>query len=337
MKKHICFVAGKSGGHILPCLTMAHHIKHDHASTTITLISTNTELDRTLAQHPNIDYALHINLNNVPRTIFAYPLFLLRLTRAFFISLHHFIRQRPQKLISTGGYISIPAVLAARILRIPVELWELNVTPGKAMKLLAPIAQKTYVCFRETIPTLKNACYKPYPIRYGIQDKYSPTSCITSLNLDPTRITLFIIGGSQGSHELNHLIKNFVANHTRYHSIIQIIHQTGNDDHEIIRTFYTSHNIPSITFSYQDKLATIFNAAGIIISRAGAGTLAEIAFFEKQCIVVPLITKHNNHQLYNARAYVNEHAPFFVCAHSHTFNRVLTKMLNKHPLVIHKS
>jgi UDP-N-acetylglucosamine--N-acetylmuramyl-(pentapeptide) pyrophosphoryl-undecaprenol N-acetylglucosamine transferase len=76
-------------------------------------------------------------------------------------------------------------------------------------------------------------------------------------------------------------------------------------------------------------LVDIYNAADIIISRAGAGTLAEIAFFEKKCIIIPLKTKTNNHQVFNAQAVAQEKPTYFTCADASSFEKIMSSKLDK--------
>jgi len=355
MKNHICFVAGRSGGHIIPCLTLAQKIKNQDPSTHITFICTNKKLDKQLTHHKIIKYNMYLPLDNVPQKWYAYPRFFWHLLKSCMLSMLHFVYTQPKMVISTGGYIAIPVVIAARIMRIPVELWELNVQPGKASKFLAPFAQTIHCCFHETLKKFTSKRFKkttqhtPYPVRYNATDKKDSPSlnrphlnrphlnrpslnrneCIHNLKLDTNRTTLFIIGGSQGSREINTLTKQFIASHPNYHSKLQIIHQTGTDNPELIQKFYKNINVPAITFSYQNDLVDIYNAADIIISRAGAGTLAEIAFFEKKCIIIPLKTKTNNHQVFNAQAVAQEKPTYFTCADASSFEKIMSSKLDK--------
>lgn len=304
--KKICFVAAKSGGHIIPCLTLAAQYKTSHPTIKIMFISARNKLDHQLTHnHPAIDKNLYIKLNNVPyKKFYKLPIFFSQLCWATLKTFFAFLDNRPEKIVSTGGYIAIPIIIVGFLFRIPIELWELNVIPGKAIKLLSLFATKINICFQETILYLpqKKCVTASYPISYAENDKHLQKHCIEKLNLEKDRKTIFILGGSQGSHELNESIKNLLKNNIELTKKIQIIHQTGSDNPKIIKKWYQTYNIPSYVFAYQNNLSLMYNAADFIISRAGAGALAEIKFFEKKALIIPLKTKHTDHQVYNARA-----------------------------------
>jgi len=216
-----------------------------------------------------------------------------------------FIKKRPIKIISSGSYIALPASFAAFVLRIPIELWELNVIPGKTIKWLAPFAQKINLCFPEAQKFFnpKKSVLALYPICYCQQDKENLKTARLRLSLDPHKKTIFILGGSQGSQELNKIILGIVQKNSLIAKTIQFIHQTGNDSPELTRKTYQSFNIPAYVFSYNKNLAPMYNATDLVISRAGAGALAEIQFFEKASIIIPLKTDQTNHQYYNATSF----------------------------------
>lgn len=324
---HICFVAGKSGGHIIPCLTLAKKYIPDY----ITFISTNTLLDQSLTSQPFITKNIYINLDNVPyKKLHRYPLFLGQLIWSTLKILIFFMRQRPQKIISTGSYIAIPVVLVGFVLRIPIELWELNVIPGKAVKLLAMFAQKINICFSETKNYLpSNKCHDTgYPISYEENDKYSSLLGREKLSLQPDRKTIFILGGSQGSHELNFLMKEIFKHDQFLTKKIQIIHQTGSDDPDKIQEWYGKKNIPAHVFSYKNNLAAMYNAADLIISRAGAGALAEIAFFNKDAVIIPLKTKQTDHQWHNAQSLAKKFPQQFIVLEATETDKLAEKLKN---------
>ena len=299
--KHLCLVAAKSGGHILPCLTLAQQYQPDYT----TFIASQSILDRTITKQPFINKNIYLSLINVPyKKPYLLPIFLGQLFYSWLKMLHYFIANRPEKIVSTGSYVAIPVVFAGFLLRIPIELWELNVVPGKTIKWLTPFATTIKICFKETVNYLKNnKCeLASYPLLYTDNDKTSQEKALNTLNFDPKKITLFILGGSQGSQELNSHVSSLLVQQPMLTNKIQIIHQTGSDNLEIMEKFYATHHISAHVFGYKSYLAPFYNAADLVISRAGAGALAELSFFEKETVLIPLIIKENNHQYYNALA-----------------------------------
>lgn len=315
-RKTICYVAGKSGGHIIPCLTLAREERSKDPNIRTIFFSTDDQLDKSIIEKSS-DITDHITLP-LKNCTYRNGLQALRLIyntiRSCFKLLYYFICHRPNAVIATGGFITVPATYCARLLGIPVILYELNAVPGKAIALAARSADEVRICFTQTERLLPGAnCMKvSYPIRFfGESVQMSQLKALSQLNLSHTRKTITILGGSQGSDELNNLIQKFLYQHPTLHKHIQIIHQTGNHNLQKLQSFYSDLAVPSITFSFCDNLAPHYAAADIIICRSGAGTLFEVLFFGKTCITVPLITNQNSHQVDNALAMSDRYDELF--------------------------
>ena len=301
----ICFVSGRSGGHIIPCLTLAKKYKTKDPSCKIMVLTTGTELDKKLASKAqHIDMHMVFNLCSVPyRRIFLYPKFLIQLTYTFLSSLIILLKNKPQKIISTGSYISIPICIAGKLLGIPIELFELNVIPGKAIAFLSPLSNKIHVCFKETLKHIKSKkCYiTGYPVRFGSETlSISQRQAKEKMGINPDKKTILVLGGSQGSRFINELLKKTFSLDTKIKEKVQVIHQMGEKDLNSYKNFYSSNSIKSLVLSNYKNLEYCYQAADLIICRSGAGTLFEIIFFSKKCITIPLQTRHTTHQKNNA-------------------------------------
>ncbi len=233
---------------------------------------------------------------------------------SFIKSFFYLCKYRPEKIITTGGVIAIPVCIAGFLLRIPIIIYSLDAKPGKAIKALIPFAHSIITCFSSTqhfFPALK-CSFGPYPIKFNNNDSSLNTNdAKNNLGLSPHKKTVVILGGSQGSLFLNNCIKQFITDSLFPLDTLQIIHQTGSLDTTDWQTFYTSYNITAHVFSYHPNLSTIYAAADLIICRAGAGTLFEIKFFNKRCIIIPLKTSTTSHQIDNALAMINEYPELF--------------------------
>jgi len=300
----ICFVAGKSGGHLLPCITQAAHIKQDKPQAQLYIFSSGGDLDKTIiSKHSHLQHYIPTELENPPyQQPWLYPWFACKAAWYFCKSLFKLYRIKPQKVISFGGFVSVPVCLAAKCLGIPFEIYELNVEPGKATLLLARWTDKVHTCFDSTKKHFpqKTCVHFEYPIRFLASDKFfDKHSLLEKYNFSPRRKTIVILGGSQGSALLNEAIKETIQNYPALCSNIQIVHQTGRQDTFNYEQFYQDHHIPCQVFGYHEKLQDFYNLADLIISRAGAGTLFEIKFFGKNCITIPHETANTNHQIKN--------------------------------------
>jgi len=320
-QKTICFVAGKSGGHLIPALTIAQkHIQKDSEITTI-FFTTNSLLDKKIIKKSGI-HKIHVQLplgkNNLVKNNYnfflKYPLLFFNLSLSFAKSLFYLIKTRPQKIISMGGLVSIPVCVAGFLLRIPIELFELNTTPGKAITFLAPFAKTIHVCFDKAKKYLpKHKCiFSKYPVRfshnfptnYPINSQKINFNTFNTPTLSKSKFTLLILGGSQGSLAINNLIKEFVIKAPNIKKIkknIQIIHQTGRQDKTDWQAFYAKHKITATAFDFTQNISNYYAMADIVVCRSGAGTLFETIFFKKKCITIPLEAKTTDHQIDNAK------------------------------------
>lgn len=309
--KTYCFVAGVSGGHILPALNLAHDLKQKNPDTRIIMITTHGDLDAKVLQQ-NKDLEHHaLRLRAVPyRQWYKLPFFGLQALQSFFQSLRILYTTKPEHVITTGSHIALPVCAAAWLLRIPIELVALDVEPGKTLLALAPLATTISTCFEKTKDYFpKNDCVlRPYPLSSYIRSlSCTREELMNELGFDSAKKTLLIVGGSQGSVSLNNAIKTLIITHPDIAQSIQIIHQTGSSDITNWPAFYAEYGITAHAFAYNPELVRYYTAADCIITRAGSGSLHEILHLKKPCIIIPLITNTTHHQRANAQAMRDRH------------------------------
>lgn len=309
ISKYIALVAGRSGGHIIPALTYADEFRTAH-NVSVLFFSTDYNLDQAIIEmYPWITKYIPLALVNFPGiNLFRYPLFIFQFLKCFIISFHQLYICAPIKIVSMGGYISLPVVLAGWMLSIPVELFELNAVPGRAAFQIARFSSKINVCFEDAkkyFPKQK-VHLVDYPIRFKSYEKVGKLQAVSALNLSPDKKTILVLGGSQGSRFINQLLKE-LAHNDSIGERFQIIHQTGPLDVEPLQLVYKNNGIVNHVFDYKHDLQLCYEAADIIIARAGAGTLFEIVFFEKPAIIIPLEIKTTDHQVDNAYAMSKMH------------------------------
>ena len=306
-----CFVAGVSGGHILPALNLAHDLKQQDPNARIIMITTHGDLDTKLLQQQNNLEHHALRLRAVPyRQWYTLPLFAYEAIASFIQSLRILYTAQPERVITTGSHIALPVCAAAWILRIPIELIALDVEPGKTLLALAPLATIVTTCFEQTKNYFpKNQCVvRPYPLSPYMRCLLSTREHIVSeLTFDSTKKTLLIVGGSQGSVSLNNAIKALICAHPDIAKTMQIIHQTGSFDTTNWPEFYAQHGITAHAFAYNSELVRYYAAADCIITRAGSGSLHEILHLKRPCIIIPLITHTTHHQRANAQAMRERH------------------------------
>lgn len=322
----ICFVAGKSGGHLLPCITKAQQIRLEQKNAALYIFSTGNELDKKIIdKHPYIQHYIPTKLWDVPyQQLWLLPLFICNVTWYFCKSFYKLWQLNPQKVISFGGFNSIPVCLAAKLLRIPFEIYELNAEPGKATKFLAYFTDSIYISFQATKKYFpSHSCILfDYPVRFKKDDLLiDKKKLYEKYNFNSEKKTILILGGSQGSILLNLIVKEYIQAYPELTKNIQFIHQTGDLDYQNYINFYNEYSIPAIVFGYHEALQDFYNLADIIISRAGAGSLFEIKFFNKPCICIPHETANTNHQIKNVIALQKENPDQFKIIKQSEFNK----------------
>lgn len=213
---------------------------------------------------------------------------------------------KPDAVIGFGGYGSVPAVLAASLLRKPTMIHEQNVVPGKANKLLARFVRKIAVSFpqaRQYFPDNKTVltgcpCHLP-------ENNLNREGVLKNFRLKGGKKTILVSGGSQGSSRINEVFIEAV-DELRGKLDFQVIHLSGKRDFENLRKKYNQIGIPFALYDFFDKMEEAYSAADLVISRSGAVTVSEIAGFGLRSIFVPYPHAHG-HQRANAAVLSGTH------------------------------
>jgi UDP-N-acetylglucosamine--N-acetylmuramyl-(pentapeptide) pyrophosphoryl-undecaprenol N-acetylglucosamine transferase len=330
MKSKILISTGGSGGHVIPAITIHDHLKENFDI----LISSDVRglkyLDDKFYNTLVIDTP---KLNN-------FILLPLSILKVFFLILKSLIllkREEIQTLISTGGYMSLPLCIAARILNIKIYLLEPNIVIGRANKLFIKFCKKI-ICYSENIIGFpKEYKYKLKITNPLISKKYYDKKLKESNN---KKFTLIIIGGSQGAQIFDKILHHSIIKVSKIKPL-KIIHQTNQKNIGNLRNLYLENNIDNTVFSFDQNLNLLINQADLCITRAGASSLAEISLSNKPFIAIPLPTSKDNHQLENANYYKNKGCCWVV--DQINFNKIkfedllLNIMSNKKEIILKKN
>ena len=210
-------------------------------------------------------------------------------------------RVRPDVVVGFGGYVSVPAYLAARRRHVPVVVHEGNALPGIANKLGARFAVSVATSFPGT--PLRGATYTGLPIRRMISTLDRPASrdeARRTFGLDPDRPTLLVTGGSQGARRLNQSVS--AAARAVARAGIQVLHVVGPKGEVVV-----DHDVedpPYVVLPYVDRMDLAYAAADLVVCRAGANTVTEVASVGLPAIFVPLPIGNGEQEL-NARPVVD--------------------------------
>ena len=302
----ILLTGGGTGGHIFPLVAVAKKMREKIGSELeLMYVGSGAQLEKDVMAHENIQ-AKFVKSAKL-RRYFSPENFLdlwkvpVGMIQALWILLIFM----PDAVFSKGGYASIPVVLAAWIYRIPVFIHESDAVPGLANEFLAKFAKRIGVAYPSTeefFPKDKTA-FVGNPMRDNIAtgDAYSLRS---KLGFTQSRKTILVLGGSQGSKTVNDAIVKILP---KLLHRAQIIHQTGEMDFERVVHFAAEEGIKAghegyypVKFLDENFMRDAYALCDMVIGRAGANTIAEVAANGKPIILIPLEGSANDHQRMNA-------------------------------------
>ena len=211
-------------------------------------------------------------------------------------------RRRPHLVIGVGGYSSGPVVLVAAMRGVPTVLLEQNAVPGLTNRLLAPLVRAAAVTFESTLRFFgSNAFVSGNPVRPEfLKGVESETESEREAEASSARVLIF--GGSQGAHAINVAMVEAAAELAARAPDLRVAHQTGERDVEMVRTAYRQAGLVADVAPFFDDMGRQIGRADVIVCRAGATTLAEIAAAGKAAILIPLPGATDDHQRRNAEA-----------------------------------
>lgn len=300
----IAYAAGKSGGHIIPCMTLFHSAKEKNNALKGLFFTTNAPLDAVVLPDGADDITVcRLPLHTRVRNPFRFLFVAVGLIHSCFKSFWYLLKHKPARIVTTGGITAVPVCVMGYILGIPIDLYELNAVVGRATRFLSAFASRVMICFPEAQSSLRSkACtLTQYPIRFATANLMDDHDAMRqAVELAPHVPTLLILGGSQGSVQLNKLVKQALSS---YAKPVQVIHQTGSNDTFDWSAWYQERGISALVFPYRDDLSPYIIMSDVVVCRAGAGTLFECMAYQKKMIVVPLEGVAEDHQVANAYAF----------------------------------
>lgn len=297
----VLIAAGGTGGHLYPGIAIAREILAEPGNSVL-FVGTLLGIEaRVLPQeHLPVRFITAGKLKGMSIGFIAKTL--ASLPRGLYQAFTLLGKERPDVVLGVGGYASGPVGVAAWLRRIPLVIVEPNSYAGLANRILGRIARKTVLSFpaedrQNFFPSRKKLLVGPL-VRRGIEtgDK---TTALRSFGFAQDRFTVFVMGGSGGAHAINMAMKDAAK---LLKGGIQILHQTGEKDVEIVRTAYREAGIPATVMPYITEMAAAYAAADLVISRSGATTIAELAVCGKRAVLIPFPYAADNHQEFNARA-----------------------------------
>jgi UDP-N-acetylglucosamine--N-acetylmuramyl-(pentapeptide) pyrophosphoryl-undecaprenol N-acetylglucosamine transferase len=291
----VLIAGGGTGGHVYPGLALA---KAFEAAAKVRVVFVGTARGLEAQVVPAAGYALEtLNVQpmkggGVRRFVRGGAVAALAAARAQGI----IGRQRPRVVVSIGGYAAGPICLAAAVRGIPVMLVEPNATIGFTNRALAPLAKRIYVAWDSVVNAERKVRVLGVPIRTGFQP-YPQSSRAEVLRV-------LVLGGSQGSQALN-LNVPLTLGKLGAQLPIRVVHQTGKRDVEAVEAAYRTSGLSAAqVVSYLEDTAQAMRDADLVVSRAGASTVAEVTAIGRPAVFIPFAQAADDHQTRNAQEVV---------------------------------
>jgi UDP-N-acetylglucosamine--N-acetylmuramyl-(pentapeptide) pyrophosphoryl-undecaprenol N-acetylglucosamine transferase len=290
-------MAGGTGGHIFPAMAVAKELMHRGAN--VSWLGTALGMESVIVPAENIEF------NTIAISGFRGKGWLAKLKAPFLLcravvqSAVIIMQEKPSVVIGFGGFVAAPGGIAARLLGKKLIIHEQNSIAGSANRLLAKIAHKNLTAFPNS---LVNSIHVGNPVR----------SSITNIRVDDQlvskgKLRLLIIGGSLGAKAINDVMPCALGDMDEQ-CRPEIWHQTGKNKQEPVSKAYQELNISARTDEFIGDMAAAYVWADLLVCRAGALTVSEVAVAGVPAIFIPLPSAIDNHQYYNAKWLVDNNA-----------------------------
>ncbi len=305
-QKTIVIASGGTGGHLYPTIAVAEEIRIMDPDIRIVFIGTPNRIEAREVPRAGFEFR-PIEISAPGKSFRQLMKFPMQYQRAYRMSKNILHDVNAGAFLGGGAYLSVPAAFAAKKKGIPIALLEINAIAGRANKALSRSADKIFLSYPETFAEFAPVSRDKIevvgtPVRNSLeQSLMDQASARKHFGLDPGKKTLLVFGGSLGARSLNETMKSVVQNFLE--NGMNVIWQTGSSVNisELQGQFSADSNI--CIREYITDMPIAYCAADLVVSRAGASTLAELATLVKPAILVPYPLAVKNHQEINARAY----------------------------------
>jgi len=295
----IVFAAGGTGGHLYPAVALAREFHRQDPESRMLFVGTTRGIESTVLAHEGLELAMIDAQPVMGRGVLRAAGALLSLPRGLWQSLALLRARRASFVLGVGGYTSPPVLLAARLLGLPRAILEPNAYPGVANRVLGPIADLVFVAFGEAAGFFPAAKVRVtgVPVRRGFEEPSKEDTAGMA-----ARQMLLVFGGSQGARAINDAMLAALPQWAAMGGQVVIVHQTGEADHARVKAAYERAGVPAEVVPFLFDMPKALRAADLVVSRAGAMTLAELTVCGKPAVLIPLPQAIHQHQAHNAQA-----------------------------------
>ena len=297
MKKNIVFCSGGTGGHIFPAITIIKYLE-DYCNTNLVTDNRGKKYIKNIKSKITILNIISFRNKNILLNFFAiFKLFISFLYSFFFI-----IRNKIDIVFGFGGYVSFPFLLAAKILRKKIYLYEPNLVIGRTNKFFFNSCEKIFTKTNNMKFFSENQDIKCVQVGNIIREEIINNFKKNQKNILSEK-TIIILGGSQGAKKFGEVIPKSILSIIKKNYKINVIHQVLKEQIQKVKDFYDENNIKSNVFDFHHNISEFLSLSDLAISRCGASTIAELEFMKIPFIAIPYPFATDNHQYENAIYY----------------------------------
>lgn len=288
----LLIMAGGTGGHIMPGLAVAHEMKA--RGWNVLWMGHPERMEGRLVPPQGFELVPLRFSGLRGKGLLALLKLPFTLARACLQARRHLARIRPDVVLGMGGYVAVPGGIMAALGRVPVVIHEQNAVAGTANRWLAKLASKVLVGFPGALP---GAVMVGNPVRQALA-QVAPAAERYAARQGPLR--LLVVGGSLGAAALNQAVPQALAQ-LRNEERPLVTHQAGEQHLAALRASYEKVGVQAVCHAFIDDMAAALSDADVVICRAGAMTVAEVAAVGVAALFVPLPHAIDDHQTANAR------------------------------------
>lgn len=317
------FAGGGTGGHLFPALAVVDALRAMGRPAEVSFFCTDRAIDRQLLSGAGVE-PVPQSVKPLTTRPWHVPGFLLHWWRSVRLCRARFSERRPVAVVGAGGYASGPPVQAALKLGIPTFLLNPDAVPGRANQHLARKGKlrgifAQWEVTREHLPDQAPVSVTGCPVRSMFRPSVPPdrATVLRTFGLEPQWKTLLVTGASQGARTVNDAVLGVIGKLD--FSGWQVLHLAGAADAERVAEAYASDGtfagrprVPVKVLPFTDRMAEAMLASDLMVSRAGASTLAEILAVGKPSVLMPYPFHRDEHQVHNARVLVDAGAAVLV-------------------------
>jgi UDP-N-acetylglucosamine--N-acetylmuramyl-(pentapeptide) pyrophosphoryl-undecaprenol N-acetylglucosamine transferase len=299
----IMIMAGGTGGHVFPGLAVADELKARHCD--VVWLGTHRGLEARLVPQHGIEIEWITIAGVRGRGFLAWLGAPFRIVGAVFEALRALRRRRPAAVLGMGGFVAGPGGLAAWLARKPLVIHEQNSVAGTTNRLLAPFAKRVFEAFPGSFPASVHAELIGNPVRRSLTALEPPRPRLTARRAARRRV--LVIGGSQGARILNETVPRALAE-LPADGRPEVWHQAGRTGFAAAQAAYAAAGVSARVVEFIDDVGAAYQWADLVVARAGALTVAELATIGVGAILVPFKAAIDDHQTRNARHFVADGA-----------------------------